>query len=240
MNAAVIFAGGTGKRMRSGATPKQFLELHGKPIIIYTLEQYDTHPEIDGIVVICVEDWIDYLRKLLRKFAIEKVRAIVPGGATGQASIFNGLKAAEQCFPGDTIVLMHDGVRPIIDADTISRNIACAKENGNAITVAPAIETIALRGDGDDAQIEDIIDRSHCALAKAPQSFVLSQLLAAHRQAVEEGYLDAIDSACLMRHFGHALFTVQGSSDNIKITTPADFYMFRAIMEAKENSQIFG
>ncbi|MDE6378080.1 MAG: 2-C-methyl-D-erythritol 4-phosphate cytidylyltransferase, partial [Duncaniella sp.] len=105
-NIAVIFAGGTGRRMRTVSKPKQFLELNGKPVIIYTLELFDNHPEIDGIVVVCLADWIGYLEKQLKKFEITKVGAIVPGGLTGQESIYNGLVAARETYGEDCNVLI--------------------------------------------------------------------------------------------------------------------------------------
>ena len=238
MNIAMIFAGGTGQRMRSKAVPKQFLELHGKPIIIYTLEQFENHVQIDGIVVVCLEEWIPHLRKLLKKFGIEKVRAIVPGGINGQMSIYNGLKAVCENYPMDSVVLIHDGVRPLVDEETISDNIMCVKRHGNAITVTPAIETITI--DNVEGEIGQIVDRSKCHVAKAPQSFVLRDIIAAHERAIAEDKLGCMDSAKRMRHYGHRLYAVEGKSENNKITTPADFYIFRAIVDARENSQIFG
>jgi len=238
MNVAVIFAGGTGQRMNSKTKPKQFLELHGKPIIIYTLEHFDQHEQIDGIIVVCVEGWIDYCIKLIKRFHIEKVKAVIPGGTTGMLSRFEGVKKAAELYPEDTICLMHDGVRPMIDHDIISRNIESVEKYGSGVTVAPAIETIAVRGV--DNKVGEIIDRSKCQMAKAPQSFRLGKLLDAHKKAVESGTLDCIDTAYLMQLQGNDVYTVEGSAENIKITTPTDFYTFRALMDIHENSQIFG
>lgn len=239
MNIAMIFAGGVGQRMNTKTKPKQFLELHGKPIIIYTLEQFDNHREIDGIVIACLESWIPYMEKLITKFAIQKVKAIVPGGETGQESIYNGVKKCYELFPSDSIILIHDGVRPIITDTLISDNIECVSKNGNAITVAPAIETITIKTEN-AGEVGEIIDRSRCEYAKAPQSFVLADIMEAHNKARKDGKNDFIDSACLMRHYGHLLHTVSCSSENIKITTPIDFYTFRAIVDAREDAQIFG
>ncbi len=123
-NIAVIFAGGSGKRMNTVSRPKQFLELNGKPVMIYTLELFDNHPQIDGIVVVCIQSWISFLEKQLKKFEINKVVSIVPGGETGQDSIFNGLEAACQIYGVNNVnVLIHDGVRPLITEDTISKCI---------------------------------------------------------------------------------------------------------------------
>ena len=238
MNIAIIFAGGTGQRMNTKTKPKQFLELHGKPIIIYTLEHFAQHELIDGIIVVCVEGWIDYCQNLIDKFHISKVKAVIPGGETGMLSRVEGVKKAAELYPDDTVCLMHDGVRPLIDHDIISRNIESVERYGSAVTVAPAIETIAVKGA--DNKVGEIIDRSKCQMAKAPQSFRLGKLLSAHKKAVDDGMKDCIDTAYLMQLQGNDVYTVEGSAENIKITTPTDFYTFRALMDIRENSQIFG
>ena len=238
-NVALIFAGGTGQRMNTKTLPKQFLELHGKPIIIYTLEIFDRIEEIDGIVVVCVDGWHDYLRKMLKKFGIEKVRLIVSGGETGQDSICNGIYAIAEQWPEDTTVLIHDGVRPLIDRETILSCIDCVREKGNAITVAPAVETVAIMGE-EPGIVGQVLERKRCGTAKAPQCFVLRDLLQAEHRAEQEGRHDFIDTASMMSTYGHKLYSVEGKSINIKITNPTDFYIFRAISDAMENSQIFG
>lgn len=236
MNVAIIFAGGTGQRMNTKSKPKQFLELHGKPIIIYTLEHFQNHEQIDGIIVVCVKEWIANCKEMIEKFRISKVKAIIPGGKTGMLSRYEGIKKTSELYGGDTICLIHDGVRPLIDHDIISKNIQTVKQYGSAVTVAPAIETIAVKES--DNKVGRIIDRSKCQLAKAPQSFLLKDLLKAHNSAIESGIDDCIDTAYLMQSKGFDVYTVECSSDNIKITTPTDFYIFRALMDIKENSQI--
>lgn len=240
MNIAVIFAGGVGSRMHSKERPKQFLEMYNKPIIIHTIEHFENHPMIDAIVVVCVEDWIDYCKSLLYKFRIEKVKAIVPGGATGQLSIYNGLKAAEK-ISGDekSIVLIHDGVRPLINDKIITDNINSVKENGSAITTAVVKETILVVNDG-TSTIDYVPSRKNSRVARAPQSFWLKDILVAHEKALSEGITNCIDSCTMMQHYGFNLFLVDGPGENIKITTPEDFYTMRAILEAKENAQIYG
>lgn len=240
MNIAVIFAGGSGKRMNSVSRPKQFLELHGKPVIIYTLELFDNHPEIDAICIVCLESWMNFLKKQLKKFEISKVVDIVPGGETGQDSIYNGLCSAER-YASDkgenAIVLIHDGVRPLITEQTITENIRMVEENGNCITCIPATETFVVRQDDDSLNIPS---RSDSLIARAPQSFRLKDILAAHRKAISEGRHDFIDCCTMMSHYGYHLNTVFGPVENIKITTPMDFFMFRAMVEVHENQQIFG
>lgn len=236
MNIAVIFAGGVGVRMNTKSLPKQFLELHGKPIIIYTLEHFEKHPDVDAIVVVCVEGWEAYLEKLLSKFDITKVKEIVTGGETGQDSIYKGLCAAES-LSEEANVLIHDGVRPLIDSATISENIRLVKESGSCITCVPTTETFIIKNDRGSL---DIPERAVSLVARAPQSFRLIDILTAHRKALNEGRHDFIDSCSLMNHYGYAMETMLGPTENIKITTPEDFFIFRAIQEVKENSQIFG
>lgn len=241
MNIAVIFAGGTGQRMHTKSRPKQFLELNGKPIIIYTIELFDNHPDIDAIIVVCIESWIPFLKKMIRKFEINKVVNIVAGGKTGQQSIYNGLCAAEDYSKSknavNSLVLIHDGVRPLITEDTITNNIRTAKEKGNCITCVPATETFFINQS--DGSME-IPNRNQCMIARAPQTFYLEEILSAHRKALSEGRHDFIDSCGMMTYYGHRMNTIIGPMENIKITTPTDFFIFRAMVEVHENQQIFG
>jgi 2-C-methyl-D-erythritol 4-phosphate cytidylyltransferase len=240
MNTALIFAGGSGIRMNAKAKPKQFLELNGRAIIIHTLEYFENHPEIDSICVVIIESWIDYLKELLERYSFKKVKWIVAGGTTGQESIFNGLQAIynDNKETEDCIVLIHDGVRPLINDSLISNNIASVRKFRSAITVSPAIETIITANENN--QIERVTDRKFCLHARAPQSFFLKDIYTAHKKALDENIHDMIDSASLMKYYGYKLYTVEGPVENIKITTPMDYYLFRAIYEARENSQIFG
>lgn len=237
MNIAVIFAGGSGKRMNTVSKPKQFLELRGKPIIIYTLELFDTHPDIDGIVVVCLEAWIPFLHKQLRKFEINKVVDVVPGGPTGQDSIFNGLYCVHNRFPEDSIVLIHDGVRPLITHQTITDNIEKVKETGSCITCIAATETFVVKQNDGNLIIPS---RANSLIARAPQSFYLKNIYTAHLKAREENKHDFIDSCTMMNQYGYDLSTIIGPIENIKITTPTDFFIFRAMVEVHENQQIFG
>lgn len=239
MNVALIFAGGTGRRMNSNSRPKQFLEMNGKEIIIYTLEVFEEHPEIDEIIVVCLEKWIDHLQLLINRYGLKKVADIIPGGTNTQESQYMGLCKIRERNPDiNPIVLIHDGVRPLVDADTITRNIIGVKEYGSAITTTAAIETVICVDE--NAQINDVVDRKQCRMAKAPQSYYLKDILDIHNKAIEDKNLNYIDSACMMQAYGRKVHTVEGNEDNIKITTPKDFYMFKAILEAKESSRIWG
>lgn len=239
-NIAIIFAGGVGQRMQNGALPKQFLELHGKPIIIYTLEKFQTNSQIDSIVVVCVSGWEDYLQKKLELFGITKVDKILTGGETAIKSQFIGLDYVQsQISEGeDDVVLLHDGVKPLIDKNTIDKNIESVHQNGSAITVVPAIETIGFKGES--GKLERTFDRSKCVMARAPQSYYLSDIYNLHLRAQKDQRNDFVDSATMMQYYDHELYTVEGQTNNIKITTPTDFYIFRAILDAQENQQVFG
>lgn len=235
-NVAVIFAGGAGVRMNTVSRPKQFLELNGKPIIIYTLELFDNHPKIDGIVIACIDSWIPFLEKQIKKFEISKIIDVVPGGATGQESIYNGLKAAQK-FNSDCNVLIHDGVRPLIKEQTITDCISTTNEKGNCVTCVPATETFIVRQADNSLEIPE---REDSLIARAPQCFILKDILEAHEKARSEGKNNFIDSCTMMSHYGHQIHTIIGPMENIKITTPTDFFIFRAMVEVHENQQIFG
>ena len=238
MNIAVIFAGGIGSRMRTKGTPKQFLKVHGKPILIYTLEKFENNENIDAIVISCVKDWIDYCWQIVEQFNIKKVKNIVPGGSCGQESIYKGLKAAKAISGQDKdIVLIHDGVRPIIDNELINKNIESVEKNGSAITCVEAKETVVLIDD--EYKIKNTTERNYSRIARAPQSFYLTDILDVHEQAIQDGNTNMTDSCTLMKTYNKKLSMVLGKSENIKITTPDDYYIFKAILEAKENSEIF-
>lgn len=237
MNIAIIFAGGVGQRMHSGTTPKQFLELYGKPILVYTLEHFQKNININSIILVSVESWIGYCQELIDKFNLTKVVAIVPGGTSSYNSISNGIDKAKELYTDDSIILIHDGVRPLINQKTIDDAINGVNAFGSAIIVSPAIETIAICKDD---KIDDIIDRSHCKIAKAPQCFRLGTLIDTRNKAKKDGLSDFIDTASLMHHYGLSLHYIEGPADNIKITTPSDFYVFKAFLEARKNSEIFG
>ena len=237
MTTALVFAGGTGKRMNTRARPKQFLELHGKPVIIYTLEHFDIHPEIDNIVVVCLESWIQNLKHQMKQYALSKVSLVVPGGDGGDRSIYNGLRALEGTCSQDDIVLIHDGVRPLIHADLISESIDKAKECGAAVTVEATVESVVRVTD--DGHIKEFMPREEMYMAKAPQSFRYGMIWDLYRRAKRDG-IRTIDSAHLCSIYGAPMWTIKSTPNNIKITAPGDYYIFRALYEAMENEQILG
>lgn len=241
MNIAIIFAGGVGQRMGSNI-PKQFLNVYGKPIIIHTLEKFQYHDDIDKIYVACKEDLIPYLKKLVKKYNITKIPkrgGIVPGGATGQDSIFNGLSAAYKENDGKSIVLIHDGVRPLINDEVISKNIASVKKYGSSITCTPSFETPVISYDG--SNVDELPKRAHVYTAQAPQSFRLKDIYEMHLKVRKEnpGYVDIIDSCTLMEKNGFQVRLIEGNRGNIKVTTPEDYIDLLAKLSAEDQKQIF-
>ena len=238
-NIAIIFAGGSGARMGAGM-PKQFLEVNGKPIIIHTLDIFEEHAEIDKIYIACKEEYIKKLEKLVKKHFISKVEKIVPGGSSGQDSIYNALSAAQQENPDDSIVLIHDGVRPCIDDKLISKVIQCTEKNGSAITCTPLFETPVISHDG--AIVDEVPPRDAFYTAQAPQSFYLGDVMDAHAKvrAVNPGYEGIVDTCSLMKSLGRDVAIVKGNRGNIKVTTPEDLYTFRAMIEYRETENVFG
>lgn len=234
-NVAVIFAGGTGQRMGVKDVPKQFLEVDGKPIIIYTIEYFQNHPEIDDIYVVCIESWMDYLKFQLEKYNMDKVKSVVPGGKSGQDSIYIGLKEAEKNCGPDDIVLVHDGVRPFITSELISKNIADARKNGNSITCTGCNETFIISKDG--LNVEQVPVRRESYNAQAPQAFKLGEIISAHEEmrAKNPDYIDVIDSCTLFQLLGRKTYLTEGVRGNVKITNPVDIYIFKAWLEFKNN-----
>lgn len=237
MNYAVIFAGGVGSRMHMGTTPKQFLEVSGKPIIIHTILNFETHHDIDGICVICVEGWIEKLRDMVKNEGIKKVRWIVEGAKTGQQSIYKGLKAIydQSCDSQKDIVLINDGVRPFVEGEIIEKNIQCVKKYGSSVTVCPVPETIVEVNQ--ENEIQHIPIRSRCYLSKAPQGFWLQEIMNAHHKAMEEGHFDCTNSAELMHRYGHSLHVVYDSDRNIKITTPTDLIIMKGLLRQEVQNE---
>lgn len=237
MVTALIFAGGTGQRMNTRTKPKQFLEIHEKPVIIHTLEHFEFHDEVDQIVVVCIKEYIDELKGMLKRWGITKVKIITPGGETGHDSIRLGLEAMEEISSEDDIVLIHDGVRPLINAELISENIETVKKQGNAITCELARESQIRSYDGES--IAEVPPRAQMYTAKAPQSFYYGDIFKLYEMSYEDG-IRSIDSSHLCSLYNVPMHIVKSTKNNMKITEPADFYICRALYDAKESQQVFG
>ncbi len=227
MITAMLFAGGVGRRMKSADTPKQFLVVGGKPIIVHTMENFAEHPEVDAIVVACKEDWIDYLKELVKKFRIKKIKAIVPGGENGFQSIHNGVvKTSKFQKNPDDIILICDGVRPMISQKLISDCIACTKKYGTAVPVTPSIDSLLYSEDGENC--EKSYKRSSMYVTQAPQGYTMEKIIWAHSEAAKRQILSPVSSSELFIELGHPVHLFLGERTNIKVTTPEDLEMLRA------------
>lgn len=242
MNIAIIFAGGLGQRLNNGenSTPKQFLKINDKPIIIRTLELFQTHKDIDKIYISIHPDYYEYMQDLVKYYYITKTVGIVNGGKTGQESIYNALKLAQKENPQDSIVLIHDGVRPNITEEVITKNIECTKKNGNAITCTSCFETILISENGINP--EHVPYRKDTYAAQAPQTFHLGEVIEAHEitRKTNPNYTDIVDTCTLYKTLDKKTFMVKGNRGNIKITTIEDLYILRALIRYKEDLEAFG
>lgn len=239
MNIAIIFAGGSGVRMGAGV-PKQFLEVNGKPIIIHTLQLFQYHNEIDKIYLAVIEDYIDYMKLLVEEYHLTKVCCIMPGGETAQDTIYGELIRCRKENPDDSIVLIHDGVRPFVSYDTISRNIRAVKKHGNAITSTSCYETIIVSRDG--KSVDEVPYRKETFAAQAPQSFYLKDIIAAHDyvRSLPTKYENMVDACTILRAQGLPVHLIEGNRGNIKVTTPEDVFTLKALFQYEENEQAFG
>ena len=242
MNIAIIFAGGIGQRLNNeeNSTPKQFLKINDKPIIIRTLELFQTHKDIDKIYISIHPDYYEYMQELVKYYYITKTSGIVNGGKTGQESIYNALKLAQKENPQDSIVLIHDGVRPNITEEVITKNIECTKKNGNAITCTSCFETILISENGINP--EHVPYRKDTYAAQAPQTFHLGEVIEAHEitRKTNPNYTDIVDTCTLYKTLNKKTFMVKGNRGNIKITTIEDLYILRALIRYKEDLEAFG
>ena len=225
--AALITAGGLGKRMGSPA-PKQYLELNGRPVLAWTLLAFETHPVIDFIIFTVPPGDEDYcMEKIVKPYRFQKVRNIVAGGNDRQASVRHGL---EKLVKTDFIVI-HDGVRPLVSADTIARSIETAKTYGAAVACVPVTETVKKR----IGQYVNTISRTDLLLAHTPQTFQSRLIIDAHRKALEDGFIGT-DDAMLVERLGHPVVAIEDSDENIKITTPADMVLAGTLLKSRSKT----
>lgn len=237
MNIALIIAGGSGNRMGQDI-PKQFITVNEKPVIVYTLEAFENHPEIDAIAVVCINGWSQVLWAYAKQFNINKLRYIIPGGENGQASIRNGVMELEKHFAPDDIVLIHDAIRPMVSAEIISDNIRVARTYGNAITVIPCAEAMMQTEDGTVST--GSYPRDRLKRTQTPQAFHISDICSLHRRALEAGITNSIASCTLKIEMGEQVYFSAGAEKNIKLTTVEDIDIFKALLAAKRSDWLKG
>lgn len=229
-NIALIIAGGSGERMHQ-SIPKQFLTVNERPVIVYTLEAFQNHQEINEIAVVCISGWETVLEAYANQFNITKLKHIIPGGKNGQSSIRNGVFELEKHHNPDDIVLIHDAIRPMVSAEIISNCIEVAKKNGCAITAIPCAEAMLQTSDGIISK--GSYPRDNLKRTQTPQAFHIGKICDLHRKALEAGITNSVASCTLMIEMGEQVYFSAGSEKNIKLTTVEDIDIFKALLMAK-------
>ena len=233
MNIALLIAGGTGNRMGQ-SIPKQFLTVNERPVIVYTLEAFQKHPEIDVIAVVCIDGWQSVLQAYANQFNITKLKHIVTGGKNGQDSIRNGVYELEKYYTSEDIVLIHDAIRPMVSKDIISDCIRVTREKGNAITVIPCAEAMMQTEDG--MKSVGSYPRDRLKRTQTPQGFHIGDICDLHRRALEAGITNSVSSCTLKIEMGEQVYFSMGSEKNIKLTTVEDIDIFKALLMAKKSA----
>ena len=228
-NIALIIAGGVGARMHQ-SIPKQFISVFDKPVIVYTLERFQLHNKIDTIAVVCLQGWESALQCYANQYGITKLKHIVKGGGSGQESIKNGLDCLSANYPEDSLVLIHDAIRPMVSEEVISDCINIAKLNGNAVACIPCQEAMMVCTDGKSSNSS--ILRDELKRSQTPQCFKLGELIEAHNKAKELQISNSISSCVLFTDLGKTIFISQGSEKNLKLTTQEDMDIFKALLKA--------
>ena len=229
---ALIIAGGKGVRTNQDI-PKQFINIDNIPILVYTLNAFQQHPEVDEILVVCIDGWHEILRAYALQFGISKLKQVIPGGSTGQESIRNGIMELKKHHDGEDIVLIHDGIRPNVSQEIISGCIAQCRLSGSAITVIPCAEAMLLRQD-EGGSSKEVVDRECLARTQTPQAFPLKKLLWAHEEAEKRGITNSVATCTLMIELGEEVCFCAGSEKNVKITTVEDIEIFKALLYSRK------
>ena len=236
MNIGMLIAGGKGIRTNQDI-PKQFLNIHDKPVIVYTMQAFQKHPEIDAILVVCIDGWQEMLKAYAHQFNITKLKWIVAGGENGQESIHNGITELERHCSKTDLVLIHDAIRPNVSQEIISNCIAECRLHGSAITVIPCAEAMLLRSESLNSS-SALISRETLARTQTPQGFPLGKLLWAHEEAGKRGIRNSTASCTLMVELGEEVHFSVGAETNIKLTTPDDLKIFKALLALREASPV--
>ncbi|MBQ9666163.1 MAG: 2-C-methyl-D-erythritol 4-phosphate cytidylyltransferase [Bacteroidaceae bacterium] len=237
MNIAVIIAGGSGHRMGQDI-PKQFINVYDKPVIIYTLEGFQRHPQVDAIEVVCIDGWHDVLWAYAHQFNITKLKWIVSGGNTGQESIRNGVFNLEGKVADDDVVIIHDGIRPLVDESVLTDVILKAQKYGNAVTSLPYNEQIFVVNTEDESTTKQYIPRETLRRVSTPQAYKFGRLDWAYHEAYEKeiGIYGSAYTNTMMVELGETLHFAAGSDKNIKLTTKDDLEMFKGYLKKDKDN----
>ena len=234
MIVALLTAAGTGSRMGQDI-PKQFIHVENKPIIIHTMEAFQRHPSIDAIIAVTLPAWVEVLKAYAYQFNITKLKWVVPGGESGQESIYNGLIALKDQISEDDIVMIHDGNRCFVSDEIISNSIAIFHTHGSAVAAIPCVEAVFKSADNGTSSIISI-PREQLYRTQTPHTYTLGKLLWAHENAKKNGIANTAASCTLMQQLGETVYFSKGSEENLKITTVDDLMIFKALLHTKKDS----
>lgn len=235
MNIALIIGGGSGHRMKQ-EIPKQFLNVNDKPIIMYTLEAFQSHPDIDEIGVVCIDGWHEILRAYARQYKIDKLKWVVSGGENNQSSIRNGVFEAEKRYNPEDLILVHDAIRPMVSHEIISDCIIQCRKHGSAVVAVPCNTAVLRKAEAN--QSGEVVPRETLAMTQTPQAFPIGKLADAHRRALELGITNSVASCTLMAELGGTVHFSIGAETNIKLTTPDDLKIFRALLAIRDKADL--
>lgn len=224
-NIAIILAGGVGSRVGAGI-PKQFIEVLGKPVIVYTMQIYQQHPDIDAIEVVCHASYIDYLHEIVEKHNLTKVQWVTNGGETFQDSCMNGIHFLAGKISKDDNILIHYAAAPFTTADEITDAIRVCKEKGNAVCGIPCFQLMGTRNEGEVSK--EWVDRDKYIQITCPYCFNYGFVLNLYKEAEKKELLDKVEphTTTLMQYMGYQLYLSKGYQSNMKITTKEDLKMF--------------
>lgn len=232
---ALLTAAGVGSRTHQDI-PKQFLHIDNKPLIIYTLEAFQQHPNVDEIIVVCLEGWHEILKAYAKQFNITKLKYIVNGGASGQESIYNGLAELEKNCGENDIVIIHDGNRALVSQEIISDSLSCFHQNGSAIVAIPCVEAVFKSSDGISSDFQ--IPREELYRTQTPHVYTLGKLLWAHSEAKKKNITNTAATCSLMQLLGEKIYLSKGSEKNLKVTTLDDIEIFKSLLHTTQDSWI--
>jgi 2-C-methyl-D-erythritol 4-phosphate cytidylyltransferase len=232
---ALLTAAGVGSRTNQDI-PKQFFHIDNKPLIIYTMEAFQKHPNVDEILVVCLDGWHEILKAYAKQFNITKLKYVVSGGATGQESIYNGLKELEKHCDKDDVVIVHDGNRALVSNEIISGALSTFYQYGSAVVAIPTTEVVFVSEDKIKSTEE--ISRDKLVRTQTPHIYTLGKLLWAHDEAKKRNLPSTAASCSLMKELGETTYFSKGSEKNLKITTLEDLEIFKAILNSEKESWI--
>lgn len=227
MISVIILAGGIGSRVKS-AIPKQYIEINDCPIIVHTIRNFEMNPNVDNIVIVCLENWIEHTRNIVEKYHFTKVTDIVVGGATGHISTRNGIYSLRDKLSDDDFVIIHDAARPIVSQTVINDMIDVAEKNGNACSAISCYETVLITENRTSGKEQ--IDRNRIIRVQTPQCYRYGMIRSLYEQADRDNRDDFVYANTMALHYGVEIFFSKGSNSNIKITTKEDIVLFKALL----------